>query len=52
MSTVRATPFGSVTLPEFFHFPHGLVVFLVVLMAVGGFAGATWVEGRFRKAAA
>jgi hypothetical protein len=39
-----ATPMGRVTLPEFFHLPYGLVVFLVVIMAIGGFAGATWVE--------
>jgi len=39
-----ATPMGQVTLPELLHLPYGLVVFLVVLMAIGGFAGATWVE--------
>jgi hypothetical protein len=39
-----ATPMGSITLPQLLHLPHGLVVFLVILMAVGGFAGATWVE--------
>lgn len=44
-----STAMGQVTLPEFFHFSYGLVVFLVVLMALGGFAGATWVEQRFRK---
>ncbi|MEW6511689.1 MAG: YeeE/YedE thiosulfate transporter family protein [Bacteroidota bacterium] len=38
------TPLGRVTLPEFFDLSYGLVVFLVVLMAVGGFAGATQVE--------
>jgi uncharacterized membrane protein YedE/YeeE len=39
-----STPMGQVTLPELLHLPYGLVVFLVVLMAIGGFAGATWVE--------
>ncbi len=39
-----ATPMGRITLPELFHLPSGLLVFLVVLMAVGGFAGATWAE--------
>ena len=39
-----ATPMGRVTLPELFHIPYGLIVFAVALMAVGGFAGATWVE--------
>lgn len=39
--------FGRVTLPQALHLPHGLVVFLVVAMAVGCFAGAEWVERRF-----
>ncbi len=40
----NSTPMGRVTLPELFHIPYGLVVFLVVAMAIGGFAGGTWVE--------
>lgn len=39
-----ASPMGRVTLPELFGIPYGVVVFFVVLMAVGGFALATWVE--------
>ena len=39
--------FGRLTLPQAFHLSYGLVVFLVVVMAVGGFAGAGWVERRF-----
>jgi uncharacterized protein len=39
-----ATPLGQTTIPQFFNLPYGLVVFAVVLMALGGFAGATWVE--------
>jgi hypothetical protein len=35
---------GSVTLPQQFHMSYGLLVFAVILMAVGGFAGATRVE--------
>jgi hypothetical protein len=35
---------GRRTLPEVLHLTYGLVVFLVVLMALGGFAGAEWVE--------
>ncbi len=35
---------GRITLPELFGVSYGLVVFLVVLMAVGGFVGAEWVE--------
>jgi uncharacterized protein len=38
---------GVVTLPQVLHLRYGLVVFLVVLMAVGAFAGAGWVERRF-----
>ena len=40
----EATPMGQVTLPQLLNIPYGLVVFLVALMAVGGFTGATWVE--------
>ena len=39
-----STPMGTITLPEILHLPYGLVVFAVVLMAIGGFAGATRVE--------
>jgi hypothetical protein len=38
---------GTLTLPQFLRLPHGVVVLLVVLMALGGFAGAEWVEKRF-----
>lgn len=41
------TNLGRLTLPEAFHLPMGLVVFLVVLMALGGFAGAAALERRF-----
>jgi hypothetical protein len=44
-----ATPMGRITLPELVGLPYGLVVFLVILMAIGGFAGGTWVE-RFMAA--
>ena len=43
----HATPMGKITLPELFHLPYGLVVFAVVLMALGAFAAAEWAEGRF-----
>jgi uncharacterized protein len=39
-----STPMGQITLPQLLHLPYGLIVFFVALMAVGGFAGATWVE--------
>ena len=35
---------GQVTIPQYFNLPYGVVVFAVVLMAIGGFAGAGWVE--------
>jgi hypothetical protein len=35
---------GTRTLPQVLGIPHGILVFGVVLMAVGGFMGATWVE--------
>lgn len=39
-----STAMGQITLPEITGLPYGLLVFLVVLMALGGFAGAEWVE--------
>jgi hypothetical protein len=39
-----ATSVGQTTIPQYLNLPYGLVVFAVVLMAVGGFAGAGWVE--------
>lgn len=39
-----ATPMGQVTIPQYFNLPYGLVVCAVVLLAIGGFAGAGWVE--------
>jgi uncharacterized protein len=44
-----STPMGQITLPQLFGVPYGVLVFAVVLMALGGFAGAEWVE---RKSAA
>lgn len=38
---------GARTLPQVFQLPYGVVVFAVVLMALGGFWGAGWVERRF-----
>ena len=43
---------GRLTLPEVLHLPMGWVVFLVVLMAVGGFWGAGVLERRFAASAA
>jgi uncharacterized membrane protein YedE/YeeE len=43
-SFYNATPMGRITLPELFQVPYGLLVFLIVIMAVGAFAGGSWVE--------
>lgn len=40
----NASPMGQLTLPQAAHLPYGFLVFAVVLMALGGFAGAEWVE--------
>jgi uncharacterized membrane protein YedE/YeeE len=48
-----ATPLGQTTIPQYFNLPYGLVVFAVVVMAIGGFAGAGWIEKKMaaRRAA-
>jgi hypothetical protein len=43
----KSTAMGKQTLYGFLHIPYGVVVFIVVLMAVGGFAGATYLEKKF-----
>lgn len=43
----NSSAMGQVTIPQFFGLSYGLVVFLVVLMAIGGFTGAAWVEKQF-----
>jgi len=40
----HSTAFGAQSLPGVLHLPYGVVLFAVVLMAIGGFAGAEWVE--------
>jgi uncharacterized protein len=39
-----STPMGQITLPQIMGLPYGVLVFLVMLMALGGFVGAEWVE--------
>lgn len=48
-SFYTATPMGQVTLPQIMNIPYGVVVFAAILMAVGGFAGATLVEKAMAK---
>jgi hypothetical protein len=43
-SFFNSTNMGSVTLPQFFNMSYGLVVFLVVIMALGAFVAAEWGE--------
>jgi uncharacterized membrane protein YedE/YeeE len=40
----NSTFMSKITIPQFFNIPYGLVLFLVVLMAVGAFAAAEWGE--------
>lgn len=42
---------GRVTLPEVLHLPYAVVVAAVVVIALGAFAGARWVERRVAGAA-
>ncbi len=42
----RTTAMGQVTLPQLFHIPYGVLVLAVVIMALGMFAGAEWVEAK------
>jgi hypothetical protein len=43
---------GTKTLPQVLGIPYGILVFGVVVMAVGGFMGATWVEKKMAARAA
>ncbi|MGC1421928.1 MAG: YeeE/YedE thiosulfate transporter family protein [Terracidiphilus sp.] len=43
-SYAHATPMGQITLAKLFNLPYGLLVFAVVLMALGAFAAAEWAE--------
>ena len=40
----ESTDLGAVTIPQYFNLPYGLVVFAVVLLALGGFYGAGVIE--------
>ena len=44
---VTITPMGQITLPRLFNLPYGLLVFAVVLMALGAFMGGEWAEKKF-----
>ena len=51
-SLYTAGDVGTKTLPQVLGIPYGILVFGVVLMAVGGFMGATWVERKMAARAA
>ena len=42
-----STNLGSLTIPQYFDMSYGMVVFFVVLMALGAFAAAEWSEKKF-----
>ncbi len=44
---VHTTSMGQITLPKLFNISYGLLVFAVVLMALGAFLAAEWAESRF-----
>jgi uncharacterized protein len=44
-----STSMGQLTLPEITNLPYGMLVFAVVLMAIGGFIGAEKTEKYFAK---
>ncbi len=41
-----STAMGKLNLSDVLHIPYGIVIFFVVLMALGGFIAAEWVEKR------
>ncbi len=43
----QMTSMGQITLARFFNLPYGLLVFAVVLMALGAFMAAEWAEKKF-----
>jgi len=44
---LKVTPMGQITLPAWSGVPYGVIVFAVVLMALGAFAAAEWAENKF-----
>jgi len=46
-SYTQMTPMGQITLAKLFNLPYGLLVFAVVVMALGAFAAAEWAEKKF-----
>jgi uncharacterized membrane protein YedE/YeeE len=40
---------GQITIFELFNLPQGIVVFIVVLLAIGGFIGAERIENKFKE---
>jgi len=44
-----STSLGQLTIPQLINLPHGLILFLVVLLAIAGFVGAEKIEKKFQK---
>jgi uncharacterized protein len=42
-----STAMGRINLSELLNIPYGILVFAVVIMALGGFLGAEWLEKKF-----
>ena len=40
----NSTPMGSINLPQLLQIDYGVVLLIVILLAIGGFWGAEWVE--------
>ena len=48
-AATEATPMGQLTLADLLGVSYGTLTVAVVIMAVAGFAGATWVERRLAR---
>ena len=44
-----STSLGEITIPQFFNLSHGLILFLVVLLAVAGFIAAEKIEQKYQQ---
>jgi uncharacterized membrane protein YedE/YeeE len=42
-----SSPAGQITIPQLLNFPHGVVLFIIVVLAITGFAGAEAVEKKY-----
>lgn len=47
----NSTPMGQITFSQLINLPYGMLVFAVVVMALGAFAAAEWAEKKFASKA-